>query len=702
MSPSRRALVFSLAVVAVSFALFSSSASLLTGGSKGWSGALPPPLGDSELPGGGPTQPESGPGSAASSVGVGTSPSGVAYDPVNGEVYVANSGSNNVSVISGTGAVVTVAVGSAPGGVGYDPGNGDVYVANSGSANVTALSGTAVIAAIRVTANPSGVAYDPGNAYVYVSDLAQGGGDSGVSVLSGTRTVANITGFTGWAGTSGVAIDGANGDAYEAVTVPAGWVSVFSGTTWLRTIHTGENTPDAVAYDPADGYVYVANEFSNNVTVISGTTIVAAVGVGNSPDCIGYDPTNQEIYVANWGSSSVTAISGTKVVASIPVGLRPVGVAYDSGNGDLYVANSGSDNVSIILAGASGPTLTGVSVNPSSDGVAFGGSATFTATPTCSGTCPAGTTYSWSATNTLGSLGSTTGASVTFTAGSTAGTDTLFVNATLNGVTQQSAPVPISISGTAVTLAGVSIFPSTSSLAAGSTQTFVATPACSTTCPSGIVYTWSSGGSSLGTLSPTSGATTTFTAGSSSGSLVLTVTAALGGSSQSAQVTITISSSGIPEITLIELLAVPLVLVVAFIAVGLAVRSSRRRKREAALLEPPAEGGLLVTGSAPSERPSEESAPSPPALISFGPAFEAPVPPAPVVKEVPDPARGSGRPPASVEAHPGQPSSPPAAERAGTPEAVADAPLRRWCSSCGAKLDVGAGFCAACGRKVPD
>jgi hypothetical protein len=45
----------------------------------------------------------------------------------------------------------------------------------------------------------------------------------------------------------------------------------------------------------------------------------------------------------------------------------------------------------------------------------------------------------------LGTLSSTTGASVKFTAGSQVGNDTLFVNATLNGVTRQSAPTYIAI-----------------------------------------------------------------------------------------------------------------------------------------------------------------------------------------------------------------------------------------------------------------
>ena len=92
------------------------------------------------------------------------------------------------------------------------------------------------------------------------------------------------------------------------------------------------------------------------------------------------------------------------------------------------------------------PTLKSVAVTPSPASVLTGGVQSFLATPSCtSGPCPSGVTYSWSLTNPLGVLNSSSGSKVRFTAGATPGTDTVFVNATLNGVTQQSAPDRITI-----------------------------------------------------------------------------------------------------------------------------------------------------------------------------------------------------------------------------------------------------------------
>jgi YVTN family beta-propeller protein len=67
-------------------------------------------------------------------VKVGIEPSGVVYNPKNNSIYVANSGSNDVSVIdSGTNRISTVEVGIEPSGIAYNPADHNIYVANSGS-----------------------------------------------------------------------------------------------------------------------------------------------------------------------------------------------------------------------------------------------------------------------------------------------------------------------------------------------------------------------------------------------------------------------------------------------------------------------------------------------------------------------------------------------------------------------------------------
>ena len=123
----------------------------------------------------------------------GESPIAVAVTPDGTKVYVANAGSNNVSVINtATNTVVkTVSVGNAPIGVAITPDGTKVYVANSGSNNVSVIHrpGNTVVATIPVGNCPRGVAITPDGTQAYVANY----GDNTVSVIdTATNTVAGL------------------------------------------------------------------------------------------------------------------------------------------------------------------------------------------------------------------------------------------------------------------------------------------------------------------------------------------------------------------------------------------------------------------------------------------------------------------------------------------------------------------------------
>ncbi|HYA10686.1 MAG TPA: hypothetical protein VEH10_03315 [Thermoplasmata archaeon] len=146
-------------------------------------------------------------------VPVGSGPQAPVYDPSNGDIYVPNSLSNNVSVIWGTTnkVVATILVGTVPfgprGSAGpalfsrttsprppplYDPSNGDVYVVNAGSSNVSVVSGSrnAVLTSVNVGADPQAAVLDPGNGNIYIAN----NGSANVSVVDGSTNavVASI------------------------------------------------------------------------------------------------------------------------------------------------------------------------------------------------------------------------------------------------------------------------------------------------------------------------------------------------------------------------------------------------------------------------------------------------------------------------------------------------------------------------------
>src|SRR5205823_5749382 len=154
----------------------------------------------------------------------------------------------------------------------------------------------------------------------------------------GTRPVGNQP--------YGVGYDSGNGYVYVA-NYNSNNVSVINGTTVVASVVVGNN-PFGVGYDIGNGYVYVANGGSDTVSVINGTTVVASVAVGAYPFGVGYDIGSGFVYATNVNSNDVSVLSGTSVVATIPVGNTPVGVAYNGGNGYIYVTNRGSNDVSVI------------------------------------------------------------------------------------------------------------------------------------------------------------------------------------------------------------------------------------------------------------------------------------------------------------------------------------------------------------------
>ena len=450
------------------------------------------------------------------SYGLSIVPYGLVVDSITGHVFATNNlcSSNcvpgNVTVLDETtGSVLgSVPVGYEPVAVALNPATGFAYVANSGGSNVSIFNFTSasVVGSASVGTEPAWIAVDPVHEHVYVTNKFS----NSLSVIDGvTNSVI---------GSVPVGID-----------------------------------PIGVAVDSANGLTYVADNNCNslpcgpgNVTVLNSSTdvVVGSIRTGTAPVAVVMDSANGDIYVTNSGSNNVTVINGTTnaVMGSIQVGSDPTAGAMNLANGYLYITNEGSGTVSVIApGGATTPSLVSVSVSPPSASLSVNGSQQFAATPTCSGgPCPSGTFYAWTLNNSLGSVNPTTGVSTTFTAGPMAGTAALTVTATLNGVSKQTV-APVTITPTSA-LASVTVTPLSPSVTVNGTQGFTATPACTSMCPGSVAYIWTVN-NSLGSATPTTGSSATFTAGPAPGSVLLTVRATLNGTTKWANATITITAT---------------------------------------------------------------------------------------------------------------------------------------------------------------
>ncbi len=246
------------------------------------------------------------------SISVGSDPDSLAFDPVDGEMYVANQGSNDVSILNATGVVGTVQVGPLPSALAVDPATGNVYVANLGNSTLTVLSGGSVARSFPVGngSGPAALAFDPNSSRLFIVNEYWG----------------NVSEY-----------DPSSGSLVGGFTV-------------------GED-PVGVAMDPLTQQLFVLNYVAGNVNVTSAANLqtVNSTMVGAEPLAIAFDPANGLIYVANSNDNDLTAIDPVTDAAlgNISVGYDPVGIAADGSLGSLYVVNQLSGSLSVVVTNAS-------------------------------------------------------------------------------------------------------------------------------------------------------------------------------------------------------------------------------------------------------------------------------------------------------------------------------------------------------------
>ncbi len=199
-----------------------------------------------------------------------------------------------------------------------------------------------------------------------------GAGLGGVSVSppSGSVTVGGRISFTALPSCTGGNCP-AGVDYAWSMNRDLGQLSYTSAlpNTVFDVISPGERVPAGIAFDSANGDLYVTddNQYSpyalSNVSVISGATdtTLGLIQVGASPTGIGYDPANGYLYVTNCGSGTMSVINGANnsLVTTFPFSLAGcmigakwfmnyAGVAYDPASDTIYASNYGYGTVSVI------------------------------------------------------------------------------------------------------------------------------------------------------------------------------------------------------------------------------------------------------------------------------------------------------------------------------------------------------------------
>jgi YVTN family beta-propeller protein len=127
-----------------------------------------------------------------------------------------------------------------------------------------------------------------------------------------------------------------------------------SATVTTVTLPNAAGNPVAGGTSSA-GNIYIANNASNTVDVISGVVLAVTATINlpagdTQPVMIAGNASNNQIFVVNRGSNTVTQIStiDNTVVKSIPVGSQPIWGVMSADGLFVFVVNQGDGTVSVI------------------------------------------------------------------------------------------------------------------------------------------------------------------------------------------------------------------------------------------------------------------------------------------------------------------------------------------------------------------
>lgn len=134
-------------------------------------------------------------------VGVGIAPDAIAIDSVTNKIYVANSASNDVTIIDGatnlSSTTTLASAGQDPGAIAVNPVTNMIYVVNLNDASVTVINGSSAeaIATVSGLANPIAIAVNPVTDKIYVANNSNKTlvANDSVTVIDGaTNSTTNV------------------------------------------------------------------------------------------------------------------------------------------------------------------------------------------------------------------------------------------------------------------------------------------------------------------------------------------------------------------------------------------------------------------------------------------------------------------------------------------------------------------------------
>jgi YVTN family beta-propeller protein len=254
-------------------------------------------------------------------------------------------------------SVFTVPVGVNPGSLAVIPQTGEIVVANSGSNDVSIVDAdTLRVSTVRAGLSPTVLAVDPTTGYTYVANSAQ----SVMTAIYGFGEGKKRKSFATGAGGFGVAVNSVTGRVYVVNNADGTVTMVDSRTDMTATIRVGQR-PRGIGVNESTNRVYVANIWDSSVTVINGATnaVIATVPVTSWPYDVVVNPDTNRVYVGSGDATYVTVIDGaTHGTVEVPAVWSPALLAINRVTNRIYAAGTQGDGGITVIDGANGTSST--------------------------------------------------------------------------------------------------------------------------------------------------------------------------------------------------------------------------------------------------------------------------------------------------------------------------------------------------------
>jgi sugar lactone lactonase YvrE len=244
---------------------------------------------------------------------------------------------------------------SYPRGLAVDS-KGNLYVANSGANNIVVYSPKYVQETGKTITsniiNPTGVAFDAaGNLWVANYGTSNGGQNGSIAEYTGGKqnTSASIT--NGILGPGALAVDGAGNvwvvNDFTNVTVYAPGYVFTAPNTLVRTLNTGT----VYGISVADGVL----AWGGNGAVSFGLATLSLIDGSTAGDYYYSNDTGfalaadskGNVYMANLNGSVNVASNQNSEYGLVQLSFQPSGIAIDNARGRVYIANYNGNSISV-------------------------------------------------------------------------------------------------------------------------------------------------------------------------------------------------------------------------------------------------------------------------------------------------------------------------------------------------------------------